>query len=119
MEFPPCCQPNGRINNGCAANVHRQRVEGHYQLSGAWTGWKIQGNKLIGPQGLRFTPQTLANAWRQWSEPDVMREPPNAVGIANNERRQHERIEPPETTAQESITRRTLRLQPIAGNVSG
>ena len=63
MEFPPCCQPTGRVTNSCAANVYRQRVEGFYRLAGAWTGWKIEGNKLVGPNGLRFTPQSLANAW--------------------------------------------------------
>jgi len=69
MEFPPCCKPTGRITNSCAAKVHRQQVDGHYQLTGYWTGWKLQGNKLIGPEGLRFTPQTLRNAWRKFSEP--------------------------------------------------
>jgi len=69
VEFPPCCQPSGRIANTCAESVYRQRVDGYYRLNGAWSGWRIQGNKLIGPQGLRFTPQTLANAWRSYSEP--------------------------------------------------
>jgi hypothetical protein len=69
MDFPPCCAPSGRVANPCAANVYRQRIEGHYKLTGAWLGWSIQGNKLIGPRGLRFTPQTLANAWNSYSEP--------------------------------------------------
>jgi len=69
VDFPPCCKPDGRIANSCAANLYRERVEGFKQLTGAWTGWKIQGNKLIGPNGLRFTPQTLTNAWASLSEP--------------------------------------------------
>ena len=63
MDFPPCC-PDGRVTNSCAATVYRQRVEGFIRLAGPWTGWRIQDNKLIGPNGLRFTPQTLANVWR-------------------------------------------------------
>ena len=70
MDFPPCCQPTGRVENSCAANVYRQRVNGFYRLTGDWTGWRIQGNKLIGPNGLQFTPQTLAHAWRTFSLPE-------------------------------------------------
>lgn len=67
-RYPPCCEPTGRVANSCAANVYRQLVDGHYILTGAWSGWKIIGNKLVGPHGLRFTPQTLIHAWKSWSE---------------------------------------------------
>lgn len=64
MEFPPCCQ-DGRVANRCAETVYRQRVDGFFRLTGPWVGWRIQGGALIGPGGLRFTPSTLRNAWRQ------------------------------------------------------
>jgi len=64
MEFPPCC-PDGRVTNLCADRVYRQRVEGYIKLSGPWTGWRIQGDALIGPGGVRFKATTLLHAWRQ------------------------------------------------------
>jgi hypothetical protein len=69
MDFPPCC-PDGRVANPCAETVYRQRVDGFIRLAGAWTGWRIQGHALIGPHGLRFTPQTLRNAWYSYSLTD-------------------------------------------------
>jgi len=64
MSFPPCC-PSGRVENPCAQTMYRQRVDGFFRLGGDWTGWRIQGGALIGPGGLRFTPRTLRNAWRE------------------------------------------------------
>lgn len=53
----------GERLNGCAVNVYRQRVDGFYRLAGAWEGWKISGDKLHGPGGMRFTAGSLKLAW--------------------------------------------------------
>jgi hypothetical protein len=63
-QFPPCCGTSGRVTNACAERVHLQRVDGSYRFDRDWTGWRMQGHALIGPHGMRFTPQTLALAWR-------------------------------------------------------
>lgn len=63
MDFPPCCV-RGRVENSCAATVYEQRVERLYRLEREWTGWRVKDGVLIGPRGMRFTPATLAMAWK-------------------------------------------------------
>jgi len=76
MDFPPCC-PAGRVANGCAETVYRQRVEGFFRLQKDWTGWTVKDGHLIGPRGMRFTPATLAIAWRHLTEtPATPADPP-------------------------------------------
>lgn len=67
MDHPPCC-PDGRIvKNPCAAEVYRRRVYESYQLGGQWRGWRVQGKHLIGPGGIRWTPDTARRAWSLWT----------------------------------------------------
>jgi hypothetical protein len=64
MDLPPCCGANGAVTNPCARTVYEQRVSGLVRLAGAWKGWRIQDGALIGPGGVRWTPQTLTHAHR-------------------------------------------------------
>lgn len=64
IEMPPCCGQNGRVENACARTVYAQRVDGLIRLSGVWRGWRVQGDTLIGPGGIRWTPATLRHAER-------------------------------------------------------
>ena len=49
---PPCfCE--GKDLNPCARELWRREVEGSFHLDGEWKGWRIQGNALIGPGGVR------------------------------------------------------------------
>jgi hypothetical protein len=59
--LPPCLTP-GQPLNPCAVAVHAQHVDGFIRLHGPWRGWKIQGHHLIGPGGVRWTVDTLAQA---------------------------------------------------------
>lgn len=61
----PECVVLGRRLSPCAAKLHQIYVQGSFPLPGAWTGWRIQGRRLIGPGGVTLTPETLrlAAAW--------------------------------------------------------
>lgn len=62
---PPPCFKVGTALNACAKALHAQRVEGRYELpSEHWHKWRIRGQYLIGPGGMKFTSRTLAAAWR-------------------------------------------------------
>lgn len=72
MNPPPCC-PDGRITNKCAAAEYSRRVTESYPLGGHWRGWRIQGRHLIGPGGLRFTPDTARAAHADFTKSAVLR----------------------------------------------
>jgi hypothetical protein len=72
MLPPPCC-PDGRITNRCAAAEYARRVLESYPLSGSWRGWRIQGRHLIGPGGIRFTPETARIAHAELTKSTVLR----------------------------------------------
>lgn len=38
----------------------QDRVHNRFDLTGPWSGWKLRGQYLIGPGGIRVTPATLA-----------------------------------------------------------
>lgn len=62
---PPPCFKIGTALNPCAKAMHAERVEGRIDLPQEhWFKWKIRGQYLIGPGGMKFTPRTLAAAWR-------------------------------------------------------
>lgn len=73
MDKPPCC-PDGRVTNPCARTLYDARVYGRVDLPASdWTGWKIRGNKLIGPGGMTFTPATLRAAWHAYVKNEPLR----------------------------------------------
>jgi hypothetical protein len=71
-KHPPCC-PGGRITNACAAAEYSRRVTESYPLGGHWRGWRIQGRHLIGPAGVRFTPETAHRAHVEYTQKAVLR----------------------------------------------
>jgi fructose 1,6-bisphosphatase len=78
MDKPPCVEPRVPLN-WCARMLKAQQVDGTIDLPAEWwNGWKIQRGKLIGPGGMRFTPQFLSAMWR-------------AERLANYVRRREER----------------------------
>jgi hypothetical protein len=45
--------------------VYDQLVEGIFELTGQWSGWRIRGDgKLIGPGGIKCSPTYLATLWK-------------------------------------------------------
>ena len=61
-----CCRPgttapvNPRFNR-----VYDQLVEGKYELTGPWTGWRIRADgKLVGPHGEKISPNYLSVFWK-------------------------------------------------------
>lgn len=66
MKPPPCVEI-GRPLNPCARAMQMERVEGRVDLPQEhWFKWKIRGQYLVGPGGMRFTSATLAAAWRHY-----------------------------------------------------
>lgn len=66
MQPPPCFKLGSRPNL-CAKQLHAERVEGRIDLPQEhWFKWKIRGQYLIGPGGMRFTSRTLAATWRAY-----------------------------------------------------
>ena len=61
MPCPPCLVP-GQGLNYCAKAKYEQEVEGRFDLSGEWRGWKIRNGRLIGPFGVKFTPAMAIRA---------------------------------------------------------
>lgn len=40
----------------------QDRLYNRHDLTGPWAGWRVRGRWLIGPKGLRVTPQMLRDA---------------------------------------------------------
>ncbi|MBQ3302034.1 MAG: hypothetical protein IJH04_07830 [Eggerthellaceae bacterium] len=60
------CRPDARSPvNSCYSRVYDQLVEGKFEFTGAWSGWKIRGDgKLTGPGGVKFSPVHLTVLWK-------------------------------------------------------
>jgi hypothetical protein len=60
------CRPDTRSPvNPCYSRVYDQLIDGKFELTGAWTGWKIRGDgKLTGPGGVKFSPVHLTVLWK-------------------------------------------------------
>jgi hypothetical protein len=57
---PPPCHVIGRPLNTCAQRLYEQQIRGNIDLTGEfWPGWRIRGQWLIGPGGLRFNARSL------------------------------------------------------------
>lgn len=37
----------------------QDRIHARHDLTGPWAGWRVRGRFLIGPGGVRITPETL------------------------------------------------------------
>lgn len=70
MDLPPCSHSG--VTRRCFAERYHQLIDGSFRLNHDWTGWRVQDRALIGPRGMRFTPQTLAIAWRYLSRVDAI-----------------------------------------------
>jgi len=61
----PCRPDTSAPVNPCYSRVYDQLVEGKYEFTGYWTGWKIRGDgKLCGPGGVKFSAAHLAMLWK-------------------------------------------------------
>jgi hypothetical protein len=40
----------------------QDRTNSRHDLTGPWAGWRVRGRFLIGPGGIRTTPETLRKA---------------------------------------------------------
>ena len=60
------CRPNPAAPvNPCYSRVYEQLVEGKFELTGPWTGWRVKGDgKLHGPGGVKFNPTQLSMLWK-------------------------------------------------------
>lgn len=66
MNAPPCVKP-GEKPNACAIALYLQEIERRIDLpSEGWNGWKIRGDWLIGPGGMKFNARSLRAAWRNY-----------------------------------------------------
>lgn len=62
------CLSGGGARCSCCETVYEQETRGLYRFGGRiWTGWRLQGGVLIGPGGVRWTPETLHHA-KTWQE---------------------------------------------------
>ena len=52
-KLPPCHAVLGM--NKCVRALYDWQVHGIGTLAGAWTGWRIAGDELISPDGVRLT----------------------------------------------------------------
>lgn len=52
-KLPPCLQVLGM--NRCVRALYDWQVHGNGALNGAWVGWRIAGDELISPDGVRLT----------------------------------------------------------------
>ena len=60
----PCWPDTSAPVNPCYSRVYDQLVEGKYELTGPWSGWRIKGDgKLYGPNGAKFSPWHLLTLW--------------------------------------------------------
>jgi len=67
IKYIECsCRPDASAPvNPCYSRVYDQLVDGKYELSGTWSGWRIKGDgKLHGPGGVKFTPVHLSTLWK-------------------------------------------------------
>lgn len=60
------CRPDARsLVNSCYSRVYDQLVDGKFEFTGSWSGWKIRGDgKLTGPGGVKFSPVHLTVLWK-------------------------------------------------------
>lgn len=56
---PPCWPEGERLPNRCASRYYAQQVYGEFDLVGDWIGWKIRGDKITAPGGLKISKQAL------------------------------------------------------------
>ena len=47
----------------------QDRVYHRHDLTGPWSGWKVRGRTLIGPGGVRVTPEALREMAKAWQDP--------------------------------------------------
>lgn len=52
-KHPPCLQVLGM--NRCVRALYEWQVRGNGPLNGAWIGWRIAGDELVSPDGVRLT----------------------------------------------------------------
>ncbi len=52
-NVPPCLAALGM--NKCVRTLYNWQVHGNGSLAGAWVGWRIAGDELISPDGVRIT----------------------------------------------------------------
>ncbi len=52
-KLPPCLQVLGM--NRCVRALYEWEVRGNEPLNGAWAGWRIAGDELVSPDGVRLT----------------------------------------------------------------
>jgi hypothetical protein len=62
---PPCLKP-GLSMNPCARQLYQEKVLGHIDLTGEWTGWRLRGRDLIAPDGTRVNPLFIQGAIFRW-----------------------------------------------------
>ncbi|MBS0582138.1 MAG: hypothetical protein JSS42_03450 [Proteobacteria bacterium] len=61
----PCRPDTSAPVNPCFSRVYDQLVEGKFELTGAWSGWRVRGDgKLVGPGGAKFNPAQLSMLWK-------------------------------------------------------
>jgi hypothetical protein len=60
--MPPPCWRAGERLNPCALALFRRDVEQTWPLPWPWIGWRMQRGVLVGPGGMRWTPETLRHA---------------------------------------------------------
>ena len=65
-EVDCVCRPDPSApRNPCYSRVYQQLVEGKFELTDAWSGWKLRGDgKLVGPGGAKFSPVHLNMLWK-------------------------------------------------------
>ncbi|MGH8122213.1 MAG: DUF3653 domain-containing protein [Rudaea sp.] len=62
-SIKPPCRANGAPSNPCYSRVHDQIAEHRFDLTGAWSGWKLRAGKLVSPFGRKFAPAQLEILW--------------------------------------------------------
>ncbi len=66
---PPCWPAGQPCPNACAGDHYRRVVDNHSALYGPWSGWRMAGRDLIGPEGIRLSERRLRGLlWREASE---------------------------------------------------
>jgi hypothetical protein len=59
MNRPPCWQAGQPCPNNCAAQTYRRVIYNETPLYGAWTGWRMAGQRLVSPHGEWIARHTL------------------------------------------------------------
>ena len=66
---PPCWPSGTTCPNECASRLHDRVVRNHDELHGPWIGWRLVGRDLVGPGGIRVSPERMKGLmWRHESE---------------------------------------------------